>query len=167
MNVRSVFARPAAAAVSTVVAVAAVSVALLSPVGATPNSRPMHGNLTSQVTSGPGCASPIGLCATGEVTGSLNGPFEFVAYRLIPADRPDVFFMTGVSIIHDTHGDVRCEDSAALNTAPGSDGELVGLCEIAGGTGKWQGASGYIQSAGTFSPVSGGAETYSGKIVLP
>jgi hypothetical protein len=72
-----------------------------------------------------------------------------------------------VTTIHDKRGDVRCDDSAALNTAPGSDGELIGLCEITGLTGKWQGASGYIQSFGTFDPATGGAERYVGRLVVP
>ena len=130
-------------------------------------SQPAHGTLTSQAVSGPGCASPIGLCATGEMKGTLNGPFEFVANSLVPADKPGVLFMTGVTIIHDSRGDVRCDDSAALNTTPGSDGELVGLCEVTGLTGTWAGASGYLQTFGTFDAVTGGAESYVGKIVLP
>ena len=130
-------------------------------------SLPLKGKLTSQSFSGPTCSSPIGLCATGEMKGTFNGPFEFVAHTLVPADKPGVMFMTGVSIIHDKAGDVQCDDSAALNTAAGSDGELVGLCEITGLTGSWAGASGYLQSFGTFDAVTGGAEQYVGKVVLP
>jgi hypothetical protein len=62
---------------------------------------------------------------------------------------------------------VQCADSAVINTTPGGDGELVGLCEITGLTGKWTGASGYLQSMGTFTLEAGGAERYFGKIVIP
>ena len=75
--------------------------------------------------------------------------------------------MTGVSIIHDKAGDVRCDDSAALNAAEGGNGELIGLCEITGLTGEWAGASGYLQTFGTFNAASGGAENHVGRVVLP
>jgi len=143
------------------------SAAFLGTAEAKPKSISIKGKLTSQSVAGPTCTSPIGLCAVGEMKGTLNGPFEFVASTLVPAEKPGVLFMTGVSVIHDKAGDVRCDDSAALNTAEGSDGELVGLCEITGLTGRWAGASGYLQSFGTFDAASGGAEDYVGKIVLP
>jgi hypothetical protein len=156
------------------VAMTAVSLIVLmmatipsSKIWAEPGSLSVHGHLTSQSVTGPECTSPVGVCATGTLHGSLNGPFEFVASSIVSADQPGVVFLKGVTVIHDQHGEMQCADSAAFNTTRGSDGELVGLCEITGLTGQWTGASGYLQSAGTFTLEAGGTEQYFGKIVLP
>ena len=46
-------------------------VALLGAAEATPSSLPAKGSLTSQSVAGPGCTSPIGLCAVGEMKGTF------------------------------------------------------------------------------------------------
>jgi hypothetical protein len=159
--------RLVARAVIPLATLAAGAAFLLGPAEAKPSVFSAKGSLTSQSVAGPTCASPVGVCAVGEMKGTFDGPFEFVADRLIPADKPGVLFMTGITIIHDKAGDVRCDDSAALNTAAEGMGELVGLCEITGLTGDWAGASGYLQTFGAFDAASGGAEDYVGTIVLP
>jgi hypothetical protein len=135
---------------------------------AEPKSLPIHGTLASHAVSGPSCTSPTGLCFVGETKGSLHGPAEFLVEAVTPTATPDVSIVSGSLTIHDSLGDVFCHEEAVLNTSASGDGEFAFLCEITGGTGKWAGASGYIQSVGTVPPSTGqGVGDYTGAIILP
>ena len=72
------------------------------------------------------------------------------------------------TVIHTKQGDVACSEQAIFDLTPGSDHAFVDLCLISGGTGKYAGASGYIQEAGTFDFAANlGEADYQGKLILP
>jgi hypothetical protein len=129
--------------------------------GAGPQSLQAQGSITSQTITGPACKSPVGRCFVATFEGTLQGSAEFVANSVKQTSQPGMILINGNFVIHDKPGDITCNEDSLLNTAPGSDGELDGefvfLCEITGGTGKWAGASGYLQATGNLKGMEGTA----------
>lgn len=126
---------------------------------------PVHGTITSQTVTGPACTSPIGRCFVATFRGTLQGSAEFVGNSITETSQPGMVLINGDFLIRDRHGDVRCVEDSLLNTAPGSDGEFVFVCEIFGGTGKWADASGYLQATGNLRGEKGAAR-YLGKVII-
>jgi len=124
----------------------------------------LEGFVTSEVLEDPDGQSPIGLLARGTLVGTFNGTFDYVGQRMVPADAPGVFFLTGTAAVHDEHGELEANDSVIVNSDPDGDGELVGLCELKGLTGRWAGATGYFQVVGHLTMGVGGREEYVGKM---
>lgn len=112
------------------------------------------------------CASPFGICTAGRLTGGIQGDLEFTITSLAPTNSPGVLFFTAVSTIRTATGDIHCDDSGSFNTAAGSSGEGVHLCQITGGTGDFLGASGYVQETFNFMGSTGVGD-YKGRIVTP
>ncbi|WP_443201869.1 hypothetical protein [Saccharopolyspora sp. 5N708] len=131
--------------------------------GEDPKSVQAHGSITSQTITGPACTSPVGRCFVATFKGTLQGSAEFVGNSITQTSQPGMMLINGNFVIHDKHGDMACLEDSLLNTAPGSDGEFVFLCEITGGTGKWAGASGYLQATGNLKGMNGAAD-YIGKM---
>lgn len=73
------------------------------------------------------------------------GPDEGSVNTLAPTSEPGVVFGDATAKIHDTHGDLTCHELFLYNTSPTSDGHLSWLCEITNGTGRYAGASGYLE----------------------
>ncbi len=136
---------------------------LADQAGAGSKAPPVHGSIKSQSIIGPACTSPVGRCFVATFKGTLQGSAEFVGNSMTPTSQPGMMLINGNFLIRDKHGDVTCIEDSLLNTAPGSDGEFVFLCEITGGTGKWAGASGYLQATGNLEGTKGTAH-YIGKI---
>lgn len=124
----------------------------------------VNGHVSDEVVAGPDCQSPVGFCTSGEVTGGIQGHLDFTITSLTPVGPDGVLAFTAVSTISTSEGDLHCVDSGSFNTAPGSDGEGVHLCVLTGGTGRYAGASGYLQERFTFMGTAGEGR-YSGKIV--
>lgn len=129
--------------------------ALAAQAGAGPKSIPVLGSITSQSIIGPECTSPAGRCFVATFKGTLQGSAEFVGNSMTPTSQPGMVLINGNFLIHDKHGDVSCIEDSLLNTTPGSDGEFVFLCEVTGGTGKWEGATGYLQATGNLDGTKG------------
>lgn len=149
----------------TVLAALAATALVAGRAGADPASLPLHGRLQAHSVTGSDCLSPVGTCFAGTFQGSLRGPGAFTGSAVSGTSTPNVVLLSGELVIHDNAGDVYCSEEAVLDTTPGSDGAFAFLCVITGGTGKWAGASGYLQSTGTFVAPEGGG-TYTGRIVL-
>ncbi len=135
---------------------------------ASPKSVKAHIRITSQTFSGPGCDSPVGLCAVGQARGTLNGPFEVTATSVVPSSTPGVVFVSATVVFHDRRGDLTCTEDFVYNPSPDADQSFAALCQITGGTGKWEGATGYLQGYGSTPP--GETQTSAvlvGRIVLP
>ncbi|WP_460960273.1 hypothetical protein [Parasphingorhabdus pacifica] len=132
-----------------------------------PKSLQADGSITSQTITGPECKSPVGRCFVATFEGTLQGSAEFVGKSITQTSQTGMKLINGNFVIHDVHGDITCIEDSLLNTAPGSDGEVDGefvfLCEITGGTGKWAGASGYLQATGNLNGMKGTAR-YVGKL---
>ena len=127
--------------------------------------KTVNGHVEDQVVA-EGCGSPYGICTAGRLTGGIQGDLTFPITNLAPTNSPGVLFFTAVSTIRTTTGDIYCDDSGSFNTAAGSSGEGVHLCQITGGTGEYVGASGYLQEAFNFVGSAGMGE-YKGRIVMP
>ena len=122
----------------------------------------------SSVVNTTTCASPVGICTEGTLTGALKGTFSFTATTLTPsADTPTtgVMFYTGDITLTTRDGVVFCKDAGAFDVnAPGA---VSSVCSITGGTGEFAGASGTIQFVGTFTLADGGDGEYRAMITTP
>jgi hypothetical protein len=135
------------------------------------NCREFRGNLAPEAVS-EGCASPVGICATGRFTGILS-QLNFVATAVTQTDlSPDtgVIVITGNSVT-DTRGlggepgTIMHTDTIVLNT--GSTNEFSEVDIIVGGSGPFEGATGVMQISGTFPPTGAGQATYQATVCTP
>ena len=101
----------------------------------------------------------------GRLTGGIQGDFVFEATSTLPSNVAAVLLYTGTLTVRTRHGDLSCINAGAFNTV--GDGEVVDLCEITGGTGRYAGATGYLRVFGTFTPTEGGNSDYNGILRLP
>jgi len=108
------------------------------------------------------CASPVGICTHGQLTGGLNATYDFVA------DTQTVVFpiatLTGHSTITmDKGGAVLLgQDTSTLSLLTGAFTTTV---HIVGGTQQYKNGSGTIVAVGVFDFTTGGtAGTYTGTI---
>ena len=141
--------------VATAVAIAAVS-------NAAPGSTRLHGHMHDIANfRGPGCDSAI-VCSSFTATGEIKGE------GIVSVDTgPNA---DGISQAHTVittkKGELRCHEAAVFDLTPDSDHAFVDLCLIDGGTGDYDGASGYIQEVGTFDfGANHGELEYYGKLV--
>jgi hypothetical protein len=118
-----------------------------------------------------GCASPVGLCLTGIISGGVRGTFQTTVNTLTPsADTPitGALSFTSDTIIHaqmgKQSGDVFIKNIGAYRTI--GKGEIIDLQIITGGTGGFVGASGVVRTAGTFTAGIGNSD-YVGSVCLP
>ena len=160
------------------IAFATLLVASLAASGASPAARAgqatakckqVRGHAISHTVSGSECASPIGLCAGGQLYGGIKGELSLVATSLAPTqDTPvtGVFVYTADDVIRTKTGDIYTKDAGALNLAPNSTGDDISIATITGGTGDYAGATGSLRIYGTFSET-GGEFNYEGQICTP
>ena len=134
---------------------------------ATLSAATLRGHFSSDVDT-EGCASIVGICTEGTLTGALKGIFSFTATSLTAsADTPvtGVMFYTGDITLTTKDGVLFCKDAGAFDTeAPGA---VSSVCSITGGTGEFTGASGTIQFVGTFTFTDGGNGEYRAMISVP
>lgn len=143
-----------------------VGLVLANTVGAEPDCRPVAGRAETQIVPPPTCASPVGICTSGRVFGSLHGTLKLTATSLIPSGAgglPEVSFFTGQSVIQVKNGDVLIGiDTGAFDL---QDGTVVTLLTWVGGTGQFAGASGHIRISANLDFSTGIVESrYKGEI---
>lgn len=137
-------------AVPVLLGVVAVGLSASAEEHCRPKCFKVNGTLTSTITQGP-CESPVGVCTTGEFKGDgrLNGRTRFVADAMQPAaptDEPTTLSYSGLLTIHTRAGTLTTRDTGILDTVNG----LVAARDIVvGGTGIFEGATGYILFQGT------------------
>ena len=159
--------RPIAVALALVPLAIAASVVLAGASHAGPKSTPLHGHMSDIANfGGPGCTSSTGVCSSFVATGVISGD-GVVSVETLPT--PIGVGAEGITkahtVVHTRDGDLRCNE-AALFDLGGTDHPFVDLCLISGGTGRYEGASGYIQEVGTFDFATNHGEVeYFGKIV--
>jgi hypothetical protein len=125
---------------------AAAGIVAVAASDAAPKAIPLHGHMLNIANfGGPGCGSATGVCSSFTATGDINGDGVVSVDTFPSAD--------GISkahtVIHTKKGDLKCSEAAIFDVA-GADHAFVDLCVITGGTGLYDGASGYIQEVGTF-----------------
>lgn len=111
----------------------------------------VHYRVTLAASADPGCTSPIGLCATGQLRGSVSGDSEFIGTSFVQSvdtAATSVVLLTGDNTIHLRHGDLYTKDAIVLATI--GDGEFAEVDTVVGGTGIYAGATGTITATGVF-----------------
>jgi hypothetical protein len=142
---------------------AAAGVVAVSASNAAPKAIPLHGHMSNIANfGGPGCGSATGVCSSFTAKGSINGDGVVSVDTFPTAD--------GISkahtVIHTKKGDLTCSEAAIFDLA-GADHAFVDLCVVTGGTGLYEGATGYIQEVGTFDFAANVGELdYYGKLIF-
>jgi hypothetical protein len=148
---------------------ASLAVALLWPSSSnsTPNTVPLHGKMLNIANFfAPACPSVTGVCSSFTAIGSIQG--EGVVEIDTPPN-PTGRFPRAISDAHTVittkKGELHCTETAIFDVQ-GADHAFVDLCLITGGTGIYDGASGYIQEVGTFDFAANRGELdYYGELV--
>lgn len=104
------------------------------------------------------CASPVGFCTQGELTGTLRGTYFFTMDTAMPTGSiiEGINFFTGVSDISTRRGaTLRGIDTGTIDLDPTRFGNLASLITFTEGTGYLSHASGQIQVQGSLDFASG------------
>jgi len=152
-----------------VVAVGAVAGAgLASQATAQPSAMKVSGKIETLLGPGPNCTAATGLCFAGKVHGDVKGTIKGVVNSFVPTQQPDVALVDATVTIHTHHGDLNfAHEQVVYNTTPNGRGEFAWLLEITSGTGRYAGATGYLQGAGNAPPSTGvSTSKYIGEITL-
>lgn len=132
------------------------ALALASPARAG-DCKPVYGFYSSQAFFPPQC--PADFCTAGDLVGGIQATYGFVATRFVPAAPLDpadpalaaVVFYVGESDVATKRGDhVYATDAGVIDQ--GATGKQAALLVITGGTGAYEGATGYLQLRGTLGP---------------
>jgi hypothetical protein len=148
--------------------VAALALALSSGALAASGCKKIDGNLTLKPLPPTACSSPVGVCSTGTLRGDLAGTFSFTGTSLIPTvDSPTtgVFVLTGDNQITTSDGTLVTKDAIVWRN--GGRGDFAEVDTVIAGTGKWSGATGYINAIGFFDFAKGGTADYTGEVCIP
>lgn len=127
-----------------------------SPAAADPSCRMVHARFFLVAEDPPTCGSPIGLCATVTIQGSIQAVSNFVGTSFIPTvdtGTTGVLGVTGDNTHHTADGAFFTKDAIVLSTT--GDGEFAEVDVVTGGTGRWAGATGVLTATGTFANGSG------------
>ena len=132
---------------------------------------PVSGRYTEHAVTGPECRSPVGLCIAGTYRGDITGSFSGSATTVTPtSDTPTTSVLTFTSdstitgTVKGKRGTLIIKNAGVFTNT--SDGSIVDLQTIVGGTGKLVGAQGFVRASGTFSPTNGGISEYEGSVCL-
>jgi hypothetical protein len=148
--------------------VAVLALTLATRALAEPSCKQTTGKFTLQPLAPSACASPVGVCSRGTISGNLAGTIAFTGTSLITTvDSPTtgVAVMTGDNRITTPDGVLVTKDAIVLRN--GGAGDFAEVITIMGGTGKWIGATGYINATGIFDFAHGGTGTSTGEICTP
>ena len=137
------------------------------PAAADPQCKNVHSHLVIQAEAVPTCGSPIGLCASATLQGSLTAVTDFVGTSFVSTvDTPatGVVVLTGDNTFHTANGDFTTKDAIVLSTT--GAGDFAEVDTVTGGTGDYAGATGVFTATGTF--VNGvGSGVIEGEICTP
>lgn len=134
---------------------------------ADPQCKKVHGHLFLEAEAVPTCGSPIGLCATVTLQGSIQATSQFVgSSALVTVDTPTtgVIAVTGDNAYQTSRGTIFTKDAIVLSTV--GDGEFAEVDTIVGGTGAYAGATGTLVGTGTFANGAGSG-VIDGEICTP
>ena len=116
----------------------------------------------------PECASPVGFCTAGDLSGSLNGTYAFTMESSTPADPrvPGINNFAGESVVTTRRGATLTGiDTGTIDLDPARFGNFVSLITFTTGTGYLEGATGQIALRGKLNFASGMTEgNYRGQL---
>jgi len=121
---------------------------------------PVFGTFDSEQVPPDQCASPVGFCTTGSLTGLLSGTYDFTMTQATPADAsvPGIMAYSGTSLIHTRGGQlITATDTGTIDLAPDRWGNFVSLITILDGTGLFEGVRGQLALRGKVDLATGGA----------
>ncbi len=103
---------------------------------------------------------------SGPVSGALAGTYDFSRTTLTDnTSVPELYLMTGTSVIHTRKGDLNISEAGAIDF---ETGKFSLLWTVMGGTGKWTNAMGQMVTFGTFNSEAGtGTAHFSGEVCTP
>ncbi|MCA9490355.1 MAG: hypothetical protein KC621_10535 [Myxococcales bacterium] len=116
----------------------------------------LSGDFVSALVGGPGCASPVGMCTAGELTGDIEGVYAFTMTSMIPvSDDPaeTTFQFTGNSTITTADGVIYGEDSGQLTFS--GDFAFMTFVRAVDGEGCYDDISGSLLATGNLDLITG------------
>ena len=132
------------------VGISVLALALISGSAGAAGCWSTRGKVDLEAAPGPPCASPVGICLSGDVTGGLSGTSFSTVTSVVPtADTPttSVVILTADTELTTSHGVLSLKDTIVSET---STGEFSELDIVVAGTGRWAGATGNVRIDGTF-----------------
>jgi hypothetical protein len=150
------------ARVAAVTAVAVVGSALALGLAGNASSRdgclPVRGHLEADG----------GDTEPERMTGRIHGAYEYTFQGFQPSgNNPDVIYLEGRSVVSTPTGEIRFVENSAAAVGNQRGTNNATLMTVTGGTGAWEGASGYIALFGFFhTDDSVGSFDYRGEVCL-
>lgn len=142
----------------------ALAVLLSFPVSTSAQSsrarcRSAEGEFTSVLVTDPAvCDSPIGMCTSGQLSGDLEGTYDFTFLTMIPDARdPSVFHYTGTSVVTTESGVLYGEDSGVMRMHGDGTASFVTTVSVYAGEACFAGARGVLVAPGTLNLITGEA----------
>jgi hypothetical protein len=127
-----------------------------------PRCFPLVGRFDAVPAPPSECTSPVGFCTRGDLTGTLNGSYEFTMDSTTSADPrvPAINSFTGESVVSTTRGaTITGVDTGTIDLNPARFGSFVSLITFQSATGYLEGFSrGQIALRGALDFASGQTE---------
>ena len=154
-----------------------VAVALVAGgvIGSTPTQAnahrrgcfPLRGGFEAVPAPPEECASPVGFCTRGTLTGSLRGTYAFTMTGALPSPgTPGVNTFVGESVVSTRRGATWTGiDDGVIDLDPNRFGYIASLITFTEGTGWLSGATGQIHIRGNVNFETGGSSgNYVGRV---
>ena len=162
--------RPRLATATALLAAFAILAGLPAPAEACPHH--LRGQLEAAPAPPELCSSPWGWCTDGELKGPLRGDYFYTFTDMISAGRPEAPWLTyyagNVEITLRNGDSIFGIDNGTIDLDPAGTGAYASVMIVTGGTGAYEGATGYLVIGGTIDLATGeAAGTYDGQIDTP
>ena len=163
--------RPLAVAsvgLAATVAIAAIT-GIAGQAAAKPSVLKVKGHYKTQLASGPDCKAATKQCFAGKIYGEdISGSFTGGINSITPTAQEDVMLIDAVTKITTKRGNLHfAHQQAVYNVNPTGRGEFSWILRITRGTGRYAGATGYLQGIGNTPPSTGkSTSAYFGEIKL-
>jgi hypothetical protein len=115
------------------------------------------GEFTSTLVPPPECASPVGICTHGVLTGEIEGTYDFVITEMNCPDptSPNDCTYAGDSIVTTDKGIIITVDTGVMQgTVLPFLAEFTTTAEFVGGTNRYKNASGVFVATGLLNFLS-------------
>lgn len=134
---------------------------------AQPECETVEGTFVNQAVAPPECDSPVFFCTHGDLSGDLEGDYDFTMLSQTPdlEGPPVTMAFTGESTITLADGAMSAEDHGSITLQLHAPSPFETHVEIHGGSGAYVGATGSLLAKGEYDVVMGeGSGTYEGVI---